>query len=47
MLILVDKDIEEKVAKFQAICGTTGRNLGGKIRVKVMALPILICGTES
>ena len=49
-----DKDIEQKVNKFQAICGTIQRTFKNKIRketkmkfYKVMALPTLLYGSET
>lgn len=49
-----DKDVESKVHKFQAICGTINRTLKHKTRkdtrikfYKTMAVPILTYGSES
>ena len=49
-----DKDIENKINKFQSICGTINRTLQNKTRkdtklkfYKVMAVPVLMYGSES
>jgi len=50
----LDRDIEEKVNKFQAICGTINRSLKNKTRkdtkiklYKTMAVPSLMFGSET
>ena len=50
----VDKDIQNKVNRFQHICGTINRTLKNKTRretklkfYKTMAVPVLLYGSES
>lgn len=49
-----DEDINNKVSKFQGICGTINRTLRNKVRketqlkfYKVLAVPVILYGSES
>jgi hypothetical protein len=43
-----DNNIEEKLQKFQSVCGIVNRTLKGKFRNnKVMTIPTLLCGSET